>query len=119
MSQTPPDFPSESIRWMNIKEFRDFGVLQELNRCFLHPLGLALSISVDDTGEWKLYGIWDYRIDPEGIVFAEVDIKSEDFQRRAKSIALLRESKFETRARLFGGLTNIQPLRSHYTENDK
>lgn len=55
------------IKKMNIAEFREKGYLQELNRTFLHPLGLALEISIDsETGEETLSGIWDNREDPEG-----------------------------------------------------
>ena len=35
------------MKYMNIKEFRDTGYLHELNRLFLHPLGLAMEISID------------------------------------------------------------------------
>jgi hypothetical protein len=42
------------------------GLLFEINRRVLHPLGLALEISLDDeTGESRIGGIWDYREDPE------------------------------------------------------
>jgi len=60
----------KDIKRINIKEFRELGFLQELNRQFLHPMGLALEIVVDDdSGEEKLGGIWDYRNDPEGIIY--------------------------------------------------
>jgi len=54
---------------MSIVEFRKLGFLQELNRQFLHPLGLALEVVQEETGEERLGGIWDYRCDKEGIVF--------------------------------------------------
>ncbi len=61
----------EDIKKINIKEFREFGFLQEINRLFLHPLGLALEVQIDDvTSEESLGGIWDYREDPEGILFS-------------------------------------------------
>tara|TARA_Y100000034_G_scaffold116947_1_gene155911 strand:- start:116 stop:415 length:300 start_codon:yes stop_codon:yes gene_type:complete len=60
------------IKYIDIKEFRELGFLQELNRQFLHPLGLALEINIDDnTGEETLGGIWDYREDSEGMLFGE------------------------------------------------
>ena len=59
-----------SVKRIDIAEFRSEGYLQEVNRRFLHPLGLALEIVIDDdTGESSLGGVWDYRDDPEGIVF--------------------------------------------------
>jgi len=33
---------------MDIKEFKERGYLQEVNRKFLHPLGLALEVVIDD-----------------------------------------------------------------------
>jgi len=56
--------------YMDIQEFAEFGYLQELNRRFLHPLGLALSVTKDTwSGKWVLGSIWDGRDDPEGFVF--------------------------------------------------
>ena len=63
-----------TIRYMPVKEFRREGYLQELNRQFLHPLGLALEVIVEDDGSETLGGIWDYRSDPEGIRYAEIDL---------------------------------------------
>lgn len=57
------------IKYMDIKEFREGGFLQEVNRSFFHPLGLALEIRIDDNGAYSLGGIWDYRDDPEGIYY--------------------------------------------------
>ena len=56
---------------MDIREFWEAGYLQEANRRFFHPLGLALEVEVDDeTGEFRLGGVWDYRDDPEGVLFS-------------------------------------------------
>jgi hypothetical protein len=68
----------KEIKYMDIKEFREKGYLQEVNRRFLHPLGLALEIIIDETGTEKLGGIWDYRDDGEGIYY---DLKNSDEQR--------------------------------------
>lgn len=83
---------------IDIAEFRALGFLQEVNRLFFHPLGLALEIVVDDCrtcngggtelikrggapelikcrsckGAGKterLGGVWDYRDDPEGMAY--------------------------------------------------
>jgi hypothetical protein len=65
------------IKRMNIKEFREMGLLAELNRAFLHPLGLALEIVVDDDGTERLGGIWDYRDDPEGMLYSQEHFPTE------------------------------------------
>jgi hypothetical protein len=69
------------IKHIDIKEFREKGYLQELNRQFLHPLGLALEIIIEDNGSEKINGIWDYREDQEGIFY---DLKNSN-EKRIKS----------------------------------
>lgn len=72
----------EDIKRINIKEFREKGYLQELNRRFLHPLGLALEVSIDDAnGIEKLNGIWDYREEDDGLIY---DISNSNIQREDK-----------------------------------
>jgi len=84
---------------MDIKEFREFGFLQEANRLFFHPLGLALEIMIDDeTGEECLGGIWDYRDDPEGMAFGDGTIQ----QNKIDNVEKLRLSKVASRKQLFG-----------------
>jgi hypothetical protein len=52
------------------------GLLFEINRQVLHPLGLALEVVEDeDSGIYSMGGIWDYRDDPEGILFAPKTFK--------------------------------------------
>jgi hypothetical protein len=62
------------IKRMDIKEFRETGYLQELNRQFLHPFGLALEVIVEEDGTETLGGVWDYRNDPEGLRFNDDEI---------------------------------------------
>lgn len=57
----------KEIKRIDIKEFREKGYLQELNRQFLHPLGLALEIIQDSDGTETLGGVLDYRDDIEGV----------------------------------------------------
>ena len=76
------------INKINVKEFRQNGYLQELNRRFLHPLGLAIEVVVDDNNEETLGGIWDYRNDPVGIIY---DLKNSDQERKDR---FLKNEKF-------------------------
>lgn len=81
---------TEKIKRIDIKEFRDKGFLQEANRLFFHPLGLALEVIVDDDGgKVTLGGIWDYRDDPEGMFFGNEMIN----QKRIDHIKELKDSK--------------------------
>jgi hypothetical protein len=65
----------DDIKRISIKEFREKGYLQEINRLFLHRLGLAVEVIIEENGEERLGGIWDYREDPEGITY---DLKHSD-----------------------------------------
>ena len=56
---------------IDIKEFRSEGYLQEVNRRFFHPLGMALYINQDKDGNETLGGIFDSRDDPEGYRFGD------------------------------------------------
>ena len=56
---------------MSIADFRRLGYLQEANRHFFHPLGLALEVTIDEDGTERLSGIWDWRDDLEGIYYDE------------------------------------------------
>jgi hypothetical protein len=59
------------MKRMDIREFVERGFLQEANRNFFHPLGLALEVSIGPYGNYSITGVWDERGDPEGIVFAD------------------------------------------------
>jgi hypothetical protein len=73
------------MKRIDIKKFQEFGYLQEVNRRFLHPLGLALEIVIDnETGDMVLGGIWDYQDYPEGMIFADGEIDQEKAQRIQK-----------------------------------
>lgn len=61
----------EETPGMPVAEFVDFGYLQEVNRYFLHPLGLALTVEQDDHGATRLHSIQDFRAAPEGMIFAD------------------------------------------------
>lgn len=93
----------DDIRYMDIKEFRDVGFLQEANRLFFHPLGLALDVNVDADGTWRLHGVQDYRDDPEGFLFANgVD------QEKANRVSDERMRHWEARHALMG--SHVQPV---------
>lgn len=92
---------------MDVGEFKDFGYLQELNRRFLHPLGLSLMVEQDKHGTWRLAGIWDYRDDLEGIICAD-GVLSFDKQLRVNQEMIKRDIK---RLRKLGFV--IQPVFKH------
>ena len=83
----------ENIKRIDIKEFRELGFLQELNRQFLHPLGLSLEVIIEEDGSEKLGGVWDYRDDLEGMFFDPEHIS----QKKIDYVEALRQPKVETR----------------------
>jgi hypothetical protein len=137
----PDESPTRPIKHMPIAEFRSDGYLQELNRLLLHPLGLALEVTVMDAetddarlieqiapiiaeqlvqlnppdelvreaaravvaklwprGSEHISGVWDYRDDPEGMVYGagEIDVN------KADRIAVLLAHKLAERQGLLG-----------------
>lgn len=59
----------EKVKKIDIREFREMGYLQEANRRFFHPLGLAIEVNIKDNGDHSIGCIWDYREDEEGIYY--------------------------------------------------
>lgn len=71
----------QAMNYIDVNEFIEEGYLQEVNRRFFHPLGLALVVAVDvdddtgkETGPWRIAGVADHRDDPEGVFFDSIDI---------------------------------------------
>lgn len=88
---------TENVKRMDIAEFREFGYLQELNRGFLHPLGLALEVIVEDDGTERFGGVWDYRDDPEGVRYEGMDLAD-----KAQRVAEERERRRPDREAALG-----------------
>lgn len=90
---------------LDIQEFRELGYLQEVNRRFFHPLGLAIAISYDENySSYELSGIYDNREDLEGFIFDNAQLKLEkqefidnEFKKRANK-----------RIEMFGNI--VQPI---------
>lgn len=90
---------------MSPKEFQETGLLQEVNRQFFHPLGLALYLTMDEDDKVVLGGILDSRNDPEGFRFdCWLNPKAKAYVKR------LRSQKARARKKLFGAV--IQPVKA-------
>jgi len=102
----------DDIKRMDIKEFREKGYLQELNRRFLHPLGLALEIQQEEDGTETLNGIWDYRDEEEGIIYDLANSDQDRIDKFLKNEGFIWDEmmkRSEKRMELFGS-TNIEPI---------
>lgn len=90
-------------QYMDIGEFRRLGLLQEANRRFFHPIGLALAVNGAKDGEEPiletLSGIFDSRDDPEGFVFTKLDVN--EATERAVYYSKEVNARLDARTRLF------------------
>ena len=99
----------QDIHRIDLTEFRERGYLQELNRRFLHPLGLALEVCCDGDGTVNhIGGIWDFRHDPEGMAFQSKEMEAEEFRERSAYVDAEWERRRDAREELFGDV--VQPV---------
>lgn len=99
-----------ATKYISIREFCNRGYLQEVNRRFLHRLGLALEVSVDDSSGTEVYalsGVRDAREDPEGYVFGPRSFDSRSLE-RATLVENELAAKQAARVKLLGA--DIQPI---------
>jgi hypothetical protein len=102
---------------MDIAEFQADGYLQEANRLFFHPLGLALEIVREDDGSSRLGGVWDYREDPEGMFFGVDEIDNVEGRRKASMVNAQRERLRAERTRVMGSI--VQPIGAPFLDQEK
>jgi hypothetical protein len=89
-----------AVKLLPIKEFQRIGFLQEVNRLVLHPAGLALAVTLpfDVAGQPSTFGsfrVWDYRDDPEGMLFAAGEISETKMRRVKRAINRHVEGRYE------------------------
>jgi hypothetical protein len=96
---------------MTLTEFVEKGFLQEANRLFFHPLGLALVVTEQDDGTHVLTGVADARRDPEGFIFAEALLEENrpEFERKSRIVGQERLMHAQARRTMFDGLL-VQPI---------
>ena len=109
------------------KYLYETGLLFEINRKVLHPLGLALSVECDDeTDEVKGFAyLWDSTADPEGIRFSPESFM-EGFEKLKKYLlAIDVENVLNQRRAALGYIVQDTPeatchtcIRAGLTEND-
>jgi hypothetical protein len=88
-------------------EMSDEGYLQEVNRQFFHPLGLAMYVD-PETNEM---GVFDYREDPEGVAFNSVNTDKVD------NIKRIADARLSPRASALGYW--VQPRNPHEPKQEK
>ena len=92
---------------LSIKEFQESGLLQEVNRLFFHPRGMALAIVMPDQSDnedgWALHNI-QVTDDPEGFMFTDLEPGSGD------TASLMLAERLYPRMKMFSVSSTIQPL---------
>lgn len=86
------------VKYLSAKETRDLGVLHEINRRMLHPVGLCAIMDIN-TGQIR---IMDQRADPEGVRY---DVLQAD---KVQAYEKLCEQRYRTRHAHLGYI--VQPL---------
>jgi len=95
---------------MNIKEFLEKGYLTELNRDFLHPLGLHLNAIEEEDGTIILSDTVDETDEPEGFIFG--DGFPEGHDKLAEAIKNRRTKIIIPRLAKYG--YNYQPIKEDF-----
>lgn len=107
---------------MDLKEFREQGFLQEVNRKFFHPLGLALEFHIDRNGKTKFRSVWDYRNSEGGLIY---DLQNseperiERFRKNALNVEMLRDKIAGERIEKNGWIIEPIPFGENEEENVK
>jgi hypothetical protein len=92
----PPAKPAEP-KEISQQDFESQGYLQEINRQFLHPLGIFLTY---ENGNPKLF---DYRGDPDGVFFSDDYVMGEEALRKAALVIAEREKRRPQREKILNG----------------
>lgn len=96
-----------------VSDFRKQGYLQELNRQFLHPLGLSLEVLSYEDGHEEFGSIYDYRTDESGIVFDLINsdnARINDFISKANNIKREKKRIQKNRKKLYK--YQIEPIKN-------
>jgi len=95
---------------LQLADFVSLGYLQEVNRLFFHPLGLALAITHDGSTDRPvcLGPILDHRSDPDGIAFSFLTEELPDAKRLADFVESERKKREPGRIKILG--SPIEPV---------
>lgn len=100
--------PSGWLPLLDPVELKESGLLFAINRDYLHPIGLALSVDVNrDLVPFRVGPIFDGRDDPAGITFAD-DCIDPEIVAKAEILAESAAVRFARRKTALGFV--VQPL---------
>lgn len=98
------------MKLIELEEFVEHGYLQELNRQFLHPLGLALLVGEGRHGKMFSFGAMDAREGDAGMTFTQ-DEWAPDAEEKMKRVTSEQAAKMKRRMETLGFA--IQPVGTH------
>lgn len=98
----------ENSRYLDISEFRKLGLLQEINRIMLHPMGLALEVRRNSDGKEYISGVQDQRTNPAGYLYAD-GVLDDDSYLKSQLVKAMYRRFMKARRRLFGW--QVQPVK--------
>lgn len=93
-----------NIKYLSFTDARQLGIVHEINRLLLHPIGFAIDVGEDIVSKQAILKIQDLRDDPEGSVYHR-DVLSRE---KAECFAKLTAESREVREFALGFF--IQPL---------
>ena len=96
---------TDALKIMKLAEFVEAGYLQEVNRQFFHPLGLALAVETEEGRPARLAYVVDARDDPEGFIF---DDWPDGHAARGRAIVAEQERRLAGRRERLG--FGVEPL---------
>ena len=96
--------------YFDMAKFVDFGYLQEVNRKFFHPLGVAMHIEFDNNRKPARWGIIDCRRNKVGLVYHEKFLEHKNAKAATIRIEKERIKRLGYRMKEFGGKSEVQPI---------
>ena len=87
---------------VTIRQVRDAGLLMEINRQVLHPIGMTMSFNVAKSGAVEFGGFWRDTSDERGIWLPWDEFEAGRIENMARNYAELREPfNFAARREMF------------------
>jgi hypothetical protein len=87
------------LQLIDLKEFMEKGFLQEANRLFFNPLGIAMVFNLDENDDVVSIGFYQDNNCEYGFLFEENFLTKTEHVKKANFIKELKDSKIKTRVK--------------------
>lgn len=92
------------MKYLGRETIRGLGILQEVNRRFFHPLGLAAQVHEDGS-----LRVQDHREHPEGVIYADECMRPKEFFPLFEAFIAFEESRQAARIKALGFIVQPPP----------